>query len=345
MNKFASFFCVRCTKLVFRLHIYCRILSSSVYIVFTSHLYIIGPVWYNFPTTSEANNNASSSSDDPPILKRGVVQSVSLDILTREMLYKVVYKQNDNDKVIEDEVSDKELAFGSNCPVFISAAEEENDENNNNPSETKKNSGQEEGTVLYCEQSPIGFVYTVMIFMEGSKARYEEGVMADRIKYRTVNVNTDEATKEEKQQQSKVSAVSTNEVAVPSSITLGKREDGGIVAEPNKKMKLSVEDGSSTQGSHSQKKMDMPASTGKGKVHDDTDHGTRIDITVPLFLQRDRTMQKTLFSKSFMINALTIFILQLSNIGNRPPSWQRGKQKGKDAEWCICDRQGDTLRH
>ena len=165
------------------------------------------------------------------------------------------------------------------------------------------NSGQEEGMVLYCEQSPIGFVYTVMIFMEGSKARYEEGVMADRITYHTVNVNTDEATKEEKQQQStlddKVSAVSTNEVAVPSSITLGKREDGGIIAEPNKKMKLSVEDGSSTHGSHSQKKMDMPASTGKGKGHDDTDHGTRIDITVPLFLQRDRTMQKTLFGKSF----------------------------------------------
>ena len=49
---------------------------------------ILGPVWYNL-------NNVNN---DPPVLKRGVVDSVSLDFATRDMTYNVIYIDEDSNK-------------------------------------------------------------------------------------------------------------------------------------------------------------------------------------------------------------------------------------------------------
>ena len=134
----------------------------------------IGPVWYSFPTqqSSNVNNNANNNSsnnknNEPPILKRGIVDSVSLDFVTRDMIYNIIYKNdtnNDANTIIIDEVAEKELYYGSSCPVTIAAEEEDGNGNGNSSSE------EEEGTVLYCEQSktdPSKIVYTVMIYNEG----------------------------------------------------------------------------------------------------------------------------------------------------------------------------------
>lgn len=275
-------------------------------------------MWYNFPSASDL----SITDDEPPILKRGIVQSVSLNIVSRDMLYKVVYKQNDNNgKVIEDEVLETELAFGSNCPVTIDTEvlEEENDENNNNPLETNKTNSREEGTVSYCEQTPAGIVYTVMIFMEGYKARYETGITKDRIKYRTVNVidssgNGGEAVLKTQQVSNanavdkEVSTVPNNElaVAVPSSITL-EREDRDIANDfPSKKMKQSP-DSTLRGASTSAITGGGGAAAGTIALTNDNEGGTKIDITVPIFLQRDRNDQERIFCK---LSFLTIIYLQ-----------------------------------
>jgi hypothetical protein len=70
---------------------------------------------------------------------------------------------------IVEEVSEHNLAYGAKCPVTIDS--------------------KEEGIVLLSEflpSHPGTFLYTVMIFMEGSQARYEVGIDARRIKYRKV---------------------------------------------------------------------------------------------------------------------------------------------------------------
>ena len=142
-----------------------------------------GPVWYNFPETPSGEN------EEPPILKRGVVESASFNYISRAIIYEVVYKDDSPSREdIIDEVSEDQLAYGANCPVVIEASDEGRPVS-------------ELGTVLFCEPSSMDigkFIYTVMIFMEGSEARYEGGIDAERIKYRKVNmVNAKIATKAE----------------------------------------------------------------------------------------------------------------------------------------------------
>lgn len=90
------------------------------------------------------------------------------------MMYEVVHCYTDEScqrkgRIVE-EVCEQDLAYGANCPVVVdnSAA----------------------GVVLLSEMSPSSlpckFVYTVMISLGGSRARYEAGVTASRIKYRKV---------------------------------------------------------------------------------------------------------------------------------------------------------------
>lgn len=91
-------------------------------------------------------------------------------ISAKSLIYKVFYSDNrhPNGKVAE-EVSEHDLAYGAKCPVTIDL--------------------EEEGMVLLSELSPSHpgkFLYTVMIFMSGARARYEFGVDARRIKYRKV---------------------------------------------------------------------------------------------------------------------------------------------------------------
>ena len=96
---------------------------------------------------------------------------IMLIISTKSLSYNVVYTDNCHPKgKIVEEVLEHDLAYGAKCPVTIDS--------------------KEEGIVLLSELSPSShsgkFVYTVMIFMEGSRAqvRYEVGIDARRIKYR-----------------------------------------------------------------------------------------------------------------------------------------------------------------
>ncbi|KAL3792015.1 hypothetical protein ACHAW5_009290 [Stephanodiscus triporus] len=124
-------------------------------------------VWYNFPGISSRDEEKTV---EPPILKQGVVESVDFNYGARRLIYKVFYSDNrhPNGKVTE-EVSEHDLAYGAKCPVTIDL--------------------EEEGIVLFSELAPSHpgkFLYTVMIFMSGARARYEFGVDARRIKYRKV---------------------------------------------------------------------------------------------------------------------------------------------------------------
>eukprot|EP00581_Thalassiosira_minuscula_P012804 CAMPEP_0183714476 /NCGR_PEP_ID=MMETSP0737-20130205/8973_1 /TAXON_ID=385413 /ORGANISM="Thalassiosira miniscula, Strain CCMP1093" /LENGTH=515 /DNA_ID=CAMNT_0025943407 /DNA_START=99 /DNA_END=1642 /DNA_ORIENTATION=- len=129
------------------------------------------PVWYNFPENSSAN----VTNTDPPILKQGVVESVFFNYgedKDRSMIYEVVYEGDDGGKIVE-EVYESNLSYGASCPVTVHA--------------DKNEEGCEDGTILLGEPSPLEpgkFVYTAMIFMERSQARFESGIDAERIRYR-----------------------------------------------------------------------------------------------------------------------------------------------------------------
>lgn len=88
-------------------------------------------------------------------------------------MYEVVHCYTDSfqrkGRIVE-EVCEQDLAYGANCPVIIDNSES--------------------GIVLLSEMTPSSlpckFVYTVMILLGGSRARYESGVTASRIKHRKV---------------------------------------------------------------------------------------------------------------------------------------------------------------
>lgn len=98
-----------------------------------------------------------------------------------DIIYEVVYKDDKKNMNIVEEVSEKNLAYGTNCPVTYFTDD-----------------GLElEGKVLLSEPSPDDpskFVYTILIFMEGDRARYEMDIKDEYIKYRKVMGNTKSAS-------------------------------------------------------------------------------------------------------------------------------------------------------
>ena len=152
-----------------------------------------------------------------------------------------------------------------------------------------------------------------MIYNKGtSQARYVEKIQAARVKYRNIQVvptnNEAEEEKEEGevQKQDVVDNQTKTVAAVPLSITCE-----STASHPNKKMKHSplhsVGGGSSSKHSvgGSTRGSDHDGSVRMNSVsianHDDgekdTERGTRIDIRVPIWLQRDGSMQQDLFCK------------------------------------------------
>ena len=93
-----------------------------------------------------------------------------------DIIYEVVYKDDKKSMNIVEEVSEKNLAYGTNCPVTYFTDD-----------------GLElEGKVLLSEPSPDDpskFVYTILIFMEGDRVRYEMGIKDEHVKYRKVMGN------------------------------------------------------------------------------------------------------------------------------------------------------------
>jgi len=261
------------------------------------------------------------------------VESASFNYASRAIIYEVIYKDDcPSRKDIIEEVSEDQLAYGSNCPVIIEA-------NEGRPVS--------EGTVLFCEPSsmdPGKFIYTVVIFMEGSEARYEGGIDAERIKYRKVNtVNAKIATNKaenaaaaESVNVSKKQPSATNNSngrhsakitasapavhnpdgeAVPSSITCNsadksKRKEGGSdssnrrsISDSTANKKMRVDTSSLANNDDACKEGNLRSTVSysndsvggsKDNAHG-TNHGTRMDMSVPLWLQRNRKSQEDLF--------------------------------------------------
>jgi hypothetical protein len=130
--------------------------------------YPIGcPVWYN---------DLSSRKEGGPT-KRGVVQSA----LWRDnkLFFEVTYSDKTNCVITTEEVDSDQIGFGSNCPVTIL------------PNDAVEGESLLEGEIVLCLPSPTDpnrFVYTAMIFLDGSatKVRYECGIDEKRVTYRKV---------------------------------------------------------------------------------------------------------------------------------------------------------------
>lgn len=196
-----------------------------------------------------------------------------------------------------EEVSEQNLAYAANCPVTIGG-----------------DGGSLEGTILLCKPSAADsskFIYTVMMVMEGSRARFEHGIDATRVKYRREKKDTTPVTPDAAQKESlsasnndhpvaKISAVHGDEV-VPSSITYdsvansicSKDEGSNKRARAHDSAPFLQDSGRSItsynqDGVGSSKAMIDPGVRG---------HNCRMDLSMPLWLQKDRQSQRNLFCK------------------------------------------------
>ena len=230
---------------------------------------------------------------------QGVVQSVSYNNSTRNLSYEVVYKDTyDLKKTTVEEVTESQLAYAANCPVIVSTS------NDDDESEV-------EGTVLLPKPSdtdPSSFQYTVMMVINGSLARYEDGIDSTRIKYRNdvkVKPDTKVGLKDD------TSIVQKNEVLVPSSITCdsvaniistGKRAretaasvDTLNVTSKNSKKKRNL---GNTKGSSGSMTSYIPHHRIEMKSHYMQNHGApQLVINVPSWLQHTRSEQQQLYGK------------------------------------------------
>eukprot|EP00804_Cyclotella_cryptica_P002367 CCRYP_004065-RA/>CCRYP_004065-RA protein AED:0.01 eAED:0.01 QI:320/1/1/1/1/1/2/315/569 len=116
----------------------------------------------------------------------GVVESVSMNLKTMQILYHVM---KDGHKIGTEPISENELAYAFQCPVSIFPREDETNE-------------PIDGVVLQARKSNTGVddggvVYTVMHDADGGYKAYTEGIEASRIKYRrVVKDDVTSATKE-----------------------------------------------------------------------------------------------------------------------------------------------------
>ncbi|KAL7427503.1 hypothetical protein ACHAXM_000874 [Skeletonema potamos] len=287
------------------------------------------PVWYNFLQAGGGNEEDATAVP----LKRGVVKSALLR--DNQLFYEVTYQPssdedgdetNYNDTVITEEVQESHLGFGATCLVTIVPKHDEDVTTDSlegeivmcMPSPTDPNNQ---------------VVYTAMIFMDGSQLRYESGIEAARVKFRKVDAvqgteshednitahNADENAHDETDGKIKVDTMdttppppmSTTQRYVPSSITCS---DSVSMMNASKSpiSPVSKRSNDSARDS-SQKRARYPNEAKHGEVDGGGNFGPisasnsyispppkfpnvpRLEITVPLWLQRDRESQKTLF--------------------------------------------------
>lgn len=229
------------------------------------------PVWYNF-----AANQGTT-------LKRGVVKSAALR--SSQLVYEVTYS-DDNENTITEVVEDKQLGFGATCPVEISSSC--SDDSNVSL----------EGEIVLCTPSPTNsskFVYSAMIFLDGSRIRYENGIEEERVKFRKLN-KADVGKSKDNQTRQKVPTVASkqsgpiaatpppmteNQRAVPTSIRVGQADNS--VDSSSRKRPRDDEESKRKVESTSHKKSKYP------------DEHPDLEIRVPLWLQKDPKSQRELF--------------------------------------------------
>lgn len=236
------------------------------------------PVWYNFP---------SISSSEPILLKQGVVQSVSFNIVTKDLMYKIVYK--DYEKDIVEEVTQDKLGYAAGCKVIVAS---------------DKDGSDVEGKVLLCEPSSIGLVYTIQTSVEGFQANYEAGVEAKRVKFRkakTVDTTTDDNKGDGVAAKEKDTAKSVP--AVPLSITCDSNnsKDGTTLSAsttPTSKRASQpqhVNTNTRTTGGYNATQDSRRSITSTSSASRKENHQTKIVINIPLWLQNDPESKKSLF--------------------------------------------------
>jgi len=179
-----------------------------------------------------------------------------------------VYK---DEKDIVEEVTQDKLGYAAGCQVTIAS--------------DKENGSDVEGTVLLCEPSPTGLIYTIQTSVEGFQANYEAGVDAKRVKYRkeksVSNDNKGDGIAEEKD--TAKSAVS----AVPLSITCDSNnsKDGTTLSAST------TPTSKKPQGGHDSRRSITSTPSASRKEH----HQTKMVINIPLWLQNDPESKKSLF--------------------------------------------------
>ena len=266
------------------------------------------PVWYNFSGEN---------------MKRGIIKSASLQ--DSQIYYEVTYSDDDGgdneSNTITEEVKGTNVGFGATCPVTIS------------PDNNESGSSPLEGEIVMCTtDSNNKLVYTAMIYnMDTSHFRYESDIEASRVTYREVKVNENDRNEENNEanaiensnsakhtsdskgdeadkKDTTHSQESPNQRFVPSSITCSdsasKRSSAGsnegVRDSARKRARYpNVTNHEGGDGRH----YSSPATTSTSRdatnvtphSHSKFPNVPKLEITPPLWLQKDRPSQRRLF--------------------------------------------------
>lgn len=125
------------------------------------------PVWF-FPGDDPPNGNSYT-------IQQGSVSRVSLDLQSHELLFEV----KNNDKVIADKLTQKELAYAFQCPVTVHPVQGEAGE-------------PFQGVVLQARNVGETMIYTIMYSIGDGYNAYKENIKGERVKYRQVAVRPQE---------------------------------------------------------------------------------------------------------------------------------------------------------
>jgi len=271
------------------------------------------PVWYNF----------SVEKDDHIIMKRGLIKSASLR--DGQLYYEVTYSDGDENVAITEEVKEANIGFGACCPVRILP---------DNKSGSHENSAANplEGEIVMCTSDPNSnkFVYTAMIPMNGSQFRYETAIDASRVKYRKVKVNNTESYEEnagdavavststEQFTGSKEGKIDKKDATNPQQSPTGRYVPSSITCSDSASKRSSTDSNDDGAGGSSRKRARYPtdgkhesdgghyapatasnsndSSTNlKSPSHPKFPNVSRLEITPPQWLQKDRQSQRKLF--------------------------------------------------
>ena len=242
------------------------------------------PVWFNL-----GDVGVKEASTSHP--KRGVVQSALWH--NNKIFYEVTHADKSSSSIVTEEVEDDKLGFGATCPITIL------------PDNVDADADPLEGEIVLCTPSttnPNTFVYTAMIFLDGkSKVRYESGIEEKRVVYRKVDESivdnsssaasgpvckgkgaitiddTSEATSSPKQYDNS-SLMRTNNGSYDD-------EEGEVIEEPRRSL---PPPSIMYNGSHTKREKDETKSSAQNVP-------SKLVILVPLWLQKDRTSQRSLF--------------------------------------------------
>ena len=271
------------------------------------------PVWYNLPSTDDAEAvEGAPWTTSSPNPKRGVVQSA----LWRDnkLFYEVAYACKDS-VIITEEVEDGKLGFGASCPVRISPVSAED-----------SSRASLEGEIVLCTPSttsPNEFVYTAMVFLDDGTptVRYEGSIEENRVSYKVVEVESGKEGKEKEKNTSAAvgtvgkSADDNDGTVLPCQLTA---VVPNVSNSPSKEKEYGNASTMNWWGSHDDEegevieepRRSLPppsvaysnSNTSREKASDETITSSKMEIIVPLWLQKDRSSQRNLFFHIIGVN-------------------------------------------